>query len=1484
MKNKKLILSICFILTSVIITNRSFAQVGSFSCGGSFVDTRDNKTYSTVLIGRQCWFAQNLDYDNGCKAKTWTDNTDKGWCGYYNDTQYPNEGLLYQWSAAMNGSTSAGAQGVCPTGWHIPTNEEWKTLMLNLNPPMTPTQAAVTNNNWLGTTQGDQLKSVLAGCSGGVNCNTSGFNGLLTGYRDKYHGVYYGHASEPGYGYNWSSTTYDFGAAQWGFFSDRAAAYRGPGYMASGGSVRCLRNILVPTAPIDVTAVGGDAQATIWFSAPSSPGGEVTGYIVTSSAVEGLIRTGSGPGSPIIVTGLTNGALYTFTVKATNTTGTGPASPPSNQVIVKGVPRAPTDVTATAGNQQIVLNWTAPDNGGVGISNYEIYKSTTSGSFTSSPIEIGSGTGTGSASYTDTSILNGTTYYYKVAAKNGVGIGAQSVQVSTALQIAATDSFYRHIGFGRVSVFTVGAPALARFICSPFAIKTAYGPSFTDKFTTPNYINWQGSHATELEAITETINSLETCLGQNSYNQFYSSGNGTGYYWPGPSCFYNKDTISKAWANGSITQSSNNTSYIYNGTARQVDYSNLNIYLNNIGYTSCQKGILPTTVHLRTISCNNAINSTDNCSTLEARVPTSQGPYGVDLKINSSDSLVVDPGSILNLNWTSTPTTPVSTITNCIASGDWSGNKASNSSGPETLNVTPNNIPAYDYYQGIVFGTPSSRSADCTQGLEGCSSKPHFYCSPWVNDAGIFIDKPSSSTHINYQGNSITQGHSTTQAEAIAASNASLSACLQTRANYISLSKTVFDSGIYRGIVSPDSVYHCALGMWEPESGYGYLPGSTYWIYNGGLTGFYGSPWNDSACHYSGTFEEIKSAAGTNKVYLSSYDCTPDYVGYKPKVGGCFLIKESAPLFKINTVPQVTYDNSGSPKTYTLTCDYLGGKLSDSVVVKINNMSVPGTLDLSSDNVIEESRLPGATIKWKTLIALDGNSLTPENSPVLEYEFVRYDSCGSNLLKSNSDIKNDLLSAKYSNPQFSVFASTTDPWIKDGSVENEGEYVYAVRAKNRNGYGLFKMSACITPTITRSETFTLAGSGFKNGMSARLVNNETNDTIDCSFSSFISNAELIVTCPIESFTRVGTWSVIIIDGDQEYPANLTLTINAPTNLSYSPSNIRFSALDTSVIEGIITIDSITGKNIGAFANVKLVNNGKIIPCSNLSQIISYNPDGSTTWNKVECKVNNLLDFSVSGKAWEVVVTNSSLTNALSSQSGPTLTVGSCTPNCSGKVCGSNLCGGLCSGGSVVASCTREKAFGTCSGTGTKTCSGGIYGECIVTSPDPRSCTNKICGRPTISAGAISNSDGYCGSYCDNGSITLANTNSQSCSTSFGSCSVGGTKDCSASGNGYGICHQTGNTTPLVDPRIAYCSGKNCGSDICGGYCLPNSCVSPNTCSGGGASGVCGCTVPSTEHKECGVDSCGVNHGNPCAGLATCHNGQCCTATYNGACY
>ena len=181
-----------------------------------------------------------------------------------------------------------------------------------------------------------------------------------------------------------------------------------------------------PGAPSEVGATAGDGQATVSFSPPASNGGSpITGYTVTATDATDPAhggQTATGPASPITVTGLTNGDSYTFTVAATNTVGTGPASGASNPVTPATTPGAPSEVGATAGDGQATVSFSPPaSNGGSPITGY-----TVTATDATDPAHGGQ-TATGPASpITVTGLTNGDSYTFTVAATNAVGTGPAS--------------------------------------------------------------------------------------------------------------------------------------------------------------------------------------------------------------------------------------------------------------------------------------------------------------------------------------------------------------------------------------------------------------------------------------------------------------------------------------------------------------------------------------------------------------------------------------------------------------------------------------------------------------------------------------------------------------------------------------------------------------------------------------------------------------------------------------------------------------------------------------------------------------------------------------------------------------------------------------------------------------------------------------------------------------------------------------------------
>ncbi|WP_264915043.1 beta strand repeat-containing protein, partial [Shewanella xiamenensis] len=346
-----------------------------------------------------------------------------------------------------------------------------------------------------------------------------------------------------------------------------AAGNVGPAAYTSG-SAHTVAIPTVPDAPTIGTATAGDGQVSVAFSAPGNNGGSaITGYTVTSNP-GGFTNTGAS--SPILITGLTNGTAYTFTVTATNGIGTGTASAASNSVTPKAdqtitfaqpsnynfgttpnlsatsdsgltvtfsssttgvctvsgvaltfvsagtctidadqagnsatnaattvtqsftvnavVPDAPTIGTATAGDAEATVTFTAPaSTGGASIlaGGYTV---------TASP---GGATGTGSGSpVTVTGLTNGVSYTFTVTATNSAGTGAASAASNSITPASPQTITFNNPGaqtFGTTPTLTASSSAGGGYVVT-----------FTS--STPGVCTVSGTTLTFVTAGTCTIN------------------------------------------------------------------------------------------------------------------------------------------------------------------------------------------------------------------------------------------------------------------------------------------------------------------------------------------------------------------------------------------------------------------------------------------------------------------------------------------------------------------------------------------------------------------------------------------------------------------------------------------------------------------------------------------------------------------------------------------------------------------------------------------------------------------------------------------------------------------------------------------------------------------------------------------------------------------------------------------------------------------
>ena len=219
--------------------NTGESEVISFTVIKTVTDI-DGNVYQTIKIGDQVWMAENLkvtryrngdDIPNETNNITWGSLSTGAYAAYNNENvNVDTYGLLYNWYAVDD------SRNIAPEGWHVPTDEEWKQLEMQLG----MSQSDADNQGLRGTDEGNKMKATSGWNGGGNGTNESGFSALPGGYRDYYNGTF----GNMGYvAYFWSSTEYySFSAWSRILGYDGSSVYRSYYYKQYGFSVRLVRD------------------------------------------------------------------------------------------------------------------------------------------------------------------------------------------------------------------------------------------------------------------------------------------------------------------------------------------------------------------------------------------------------------------------------------------------------------------------------------------------------------------------------------------------------------------------------------------------------------------------------------------------------------------------------------------------------------------------------------------------------------------------------------------------------------------------------------------------------------------------------------------------------------------------------------------------------------------------------------------------------------------------------------------------------------------------------------------------------------------------------------------------------------------------------------------------------------------------------------------------------------------------------------------
>ncbi|MBR4582581.1 MAG: carboxypeptidase-like regulatory domain-containing protein, partial [Bacteroidales bacterium] len=221
----------------------------AFYTYGTFIDDRDSTEYKSIIIGNQTWMAENLRYEGNVPLGQTASSTNP--YRYYPEGNVEVLGYLYNWPAAINGENSSkmnpsGVQGICPNGWHLPSDAEWKELNKELGSGLFDDAGAQMAGN-----EGVLVRSWESGkLNNSYYFGTSGFNALPAG------GIYGTSDSSDEEASFWSTTETNLSTPNG---MANAVANYGIAYFSTslditwalkevGSSVRCIRGTTVYAA------------------------------------------------------------------------------------------------------------------------------------------------------------------------------------------------------------------------------------------------------------------------------------------------------------------------------------------------------------------------------------------------------------------------------------------------------------------------------------------------------------------------------------------------------------------------------------------------------------------------------------------------------------------------------------------------------------------------------------------------------------------------------------------------------------------------------------------------------------------------------------------------------------------------------------------------------------------------------------------------------------------------------------------------------------------------------------------------------------------------------------------------------------------------------------------------------------------------------------------------------------------------------------